>query len=205
MAASFDCGSSRRRFLASLAGMEAGGLLFDLPLAAQLAEAKPRWIDVHHHFAPPFYVAETRDVVAALVQWTVEKSLAEMDRYGVATAILSISTPGIWFGDVQAARTTARKCNEYAAQLIRDHPGRFGLFAAIPLPDTEGSLQEIAYALDVLKADGLGLLTSYGDKWPGDPVFHPVLEELNRRKAIVYIHPTAPSCCRNLMSYVPVA
>ena len=204
MAALSACGSSRRRFLASLAGMEAG-LLFGQPLAAQLVDAQPRWIDVHHHFAPPFYVAETRDVVTALVQWTTEKSLAEMDKYGVITALLSISTPGIWFGDVSAARTMARKCNEYAAQLIRDHPGRFGLFAAIPLPDTEGSLQEIAYALDVLKADGIGLLTSYGDKWPGDPAFQPVLEELNRRKAIVYIHPTAPSCCRNLMSYVPVS
>src|SRR5579863_8316803 len=122
-----------------------------------------------------------------------------MDQNEVATSIVSISPPGIWFGDVQSARALARKCNEYAAQLVRDYPGRFGFFASAPLPDNEGSLTEIAYALDVLKADGIIFLTSYGDKWPGDPAYAPVFEELNRRKAVVYFHPTTPNCCGNLM------
>ncbi|MEP6709618.1 MAG: amidohydrolase family protein [Verrucomicrobiota bacterium] len=146
------------------------------------------------------YRARERAIVS---EWTPEKALAEMEKNGVATGILSITTPGIWFGDVQAARVLSRKCNEYGAQLVRDHPGRFGFFATAPLPDTEGSLREIAYALDVLKADGIGLMTSYGDKWPGDPAYASVFNELNRRKAVVYFHPTAADCCRDLMPEVP--
>lgn len=134
---------------------------------------------------------------------SIGSGLSEMDRNKVASAVVSISTPGIWFGDAQTARTLARKCNEYSAQLVRDHAGRFGFFAAVPLPDMEGSLREIAYALDVLKADGIGLMTSYGDKWPGDPAYAPVLEELNRRKAVVYLHPTGPNCCRDLIPSIP--
>jgi predicted TIM-barrel fold metal-dependent hydrolase len=132
-----------------------------------------------------------------VLSWSPQTTIAEMDQNGVATSIVSISTPAIWFGNSQSARTLARKCNEYAAQLVKDYPGRFGFFAAAPLPDTEGSLQEIGYALDVLKADGIGLLTSYGDKWPGDSAYAAGFEELNRRKAVVYFYPSGPNCCRD--------
>ncbi|HXE29124.1 MAG TPA: amidohydrolase family protein [Stellaceae bacterium] len=172
------------------------------------AAAKAPLIDMHHHPVPPFYLAEYRDRIAgsrggeitrAWLDWTPEQSLAAMDDYNVTTAILSLTTPGLWFGNVERARKTARQFNEYAVDLARQHPGRFGVFAAIPLPDTEGSLREIAYAFDVLGVDGVGLLSCYDDKFLGEPAFAPVFEELDRRKAIVFIHPTAPSCCQGLM------
>ena len=128
-----------------------------------------------------------------------------MDRTGTATAVLSISTPGVWFGDLEAARQMARLCNEYATDMAQKHRARYGLFAAMPMPDVDGTLAEIAYALDTLKADGIGLMTSYGDVWPGDKRFAPVYEELNRRKALVYFHPLAPNCCGTLIPGVPQA
>lgn len=210
------CCASRRQFLVSAAALGASVIL---PSTAAYGETRAGaggqgLIDVHHHILPPVYFAEARAQILAQVQnmlppavagWTPQKSLEEMDRLGIATSMVSVSSPGVWLGQVEAGRSLARKCNEYAAEVGRSHPGRFGSFASIPLPDTEGSLREIEYALDVLKADGICLLTSYGDKWLGDPAFATVLDELNRRKAIVYVHPTAPNCCRDLMSYVPQA
>ncbi len=205
-----DATVGRRQFLKSAALIGAGALLSQDGLAAQTKlqiDAKPDRIDVHHHILPPAYMLRARDRIleisdrdhSALLNWTPAQAVEEMDRNGIATAITSLSLPGVWFGGTEAARSLARACNEYAAQMMKDYPGRFGLFAAVPLPDTEGSLREIAYAFDILKADGIGLVSNYDDKWPGDPAFATVFEELNRRKAVVFIHPTAASCCSHLM------
>jgi predicted TIM-barrel fold metal-dependent hydrolase len=197
---------SRRHFMRGVACTAATatvGLMKAHNAAAQAAEVPKAYrIDVHHHLSPPTYIAasNTGNFGDALMKnWTPEKSLEDMDRAGIAVAMLSVTTPAVNFTSGYAARKLARECNDYAAKLIADHPGRFGSFAMIPLTDIDGSLQEIAYALDTLKADGIGLMTSYGDKWLGDPLFLPVMEELNRRKAIVYTHPTAANCCFNLV------
>src|SRR5579875_36351 len=166
-------------------------------------------IDVHFHFLPQRYMREEHERItnyshniggAALLQWTPERELEEMDRYGIAAAIGSVSTPGVWFGDIVAARRLAREWNEQAAAMVRDYPGRFGFFAVVAPPDVEGALREIEYALDTLKADGIGLLSNYDGKMLGDPAFEPVFEELNRRKALVYVHPTVQACTANLIA-----
>jgi predicted TIM-barrel fold metal-dependent hydrolase len=164
------------------------------------AAIKPHRIDTHHHITPPKFAEEMRHLLQPpTLAWSIERSLEDMDRAGVATAITSITTPGVWIGDNEQGRRVARECNDYAARLVIDYPGRFGMFAALPLPNIDASLREIEHGLDVLKADGIVLFTSYRDKWLGDPAFEPVMEELNRRKALVYTHPEAPLCCRGLI------
>jgi predicted TIM-barrel fold metal-dependent hydrolase len=163
--------------------------------------AKATRIDIHHHFAPPAWIGEAAGrplLQPANTRWTPAHSIEDMDRGGVAAAVVSITNPGLWFGDRSATARLARACNEYGARLVQDHPLRFGLFAAMPLPDVDATLKEIGYACDTLKADGIGLFTSYGDMWLGNAAFRPVMEELNRRKAVVHVHPTAANCCRNL-------
>jgi predicted TIM-barrel fold metal-dependent hydrolase len=167
---------------------------------------KPHCIDVHHHFAPPQWIAEVKGkelLQPANASWTPERSIEDMDKGGVAAAVISVTNPGLWFGDAAVTKRLARACNEYGARLVKDHPGRFGLFAAMPLPDVDATLAEIAYAYDVLKADGVHLFTSYGDVWLGEERFTPVMAELHRRKAVVHVHPTAANCCRNLIPDVP--
>ena len=159
-------------------------------------------IDVHHHFFPPDYLADISDRLPnaqMALGWSRERAIEDMDTGGVATSITSVTTPGVWFGDIERGRRLARLCNEYAARLVADYPRRYGFWAALPLPDIEGSLRELEYALDVLNADGIGLFTSYGDKWLGDPLFDPVFDELNRRRTIIYTHPTAAACCGDLV------
>ena len=184
---------ARRKFLAAgVAALGVGAIpaiVRMAPAAAQVGAAKPR-IDVHHHFIPQFHVdammAPGRRAGAPPPKWSPAASLDEMDKSGIATAILSIAQPGVWYGNnVEEARGLARQLNEYGAKMVRDHPSRFGLFAVIAPPDAQGSLTEIEYAFDTLNADGIGLLTSYQDKYLGDPSFAPVCEELNRRKAVV--------------------
>jgi predicted TIM-barrel fold metal-dependent hydrolase len=174
------------------------------------AQAPPRRIDVHHHCYPKQWFDKYRTQILAadsdpqvLRDWSPLKNIEHMDQNGIATGVASIGNPAVSTTDVPEGRSLARSSNEFMAQMVRDYPGRFGMFAAIPLTDTEGSLKEVDYAFDVLKADGIGLLTSYGDKYPGDPAFAPVFEELNRRKAVVFIHPSAPNCCRGLQAGIP--
>ena len=191
----------RRRFLQSAAALGAGALLPGCEALPKNAAGQTlHRIDIHHHLLPPKYVAELPKLVkgeSPPTNWTPARSLEDMDNNGIAMSMLSLMQPGAWFGDVALGRRIARESNDYAANVVRDHPTRFGIFASLPLPDTEGSLKEIAYALDTLKADGFGLMTSYGGKYLGDPAFWPVLEELNRRKAVVYNHPLSVDCCRN--------
>ncbi len=158
-------------------------------------------IDVHYHVAPPEWIeALNRRKVLHPVwnDWSVAKAVEDMERDGVERSMVSVTTPGVWFGDAAEARALARAFNDYAARLRADHPTRFGIFAAVPMPDIDATLAEIAYALDELKVDGIGFLTSYQDKWLGDPAFAPVMRELNRRRALAYVHPTVADCCRNL-------
>jgi predicted TIM-barrel fold metal-dependent hydrolase len=166
----------------------------------------PHRIDVHHHLFPPRYLArlvEAKLAQRAMRDWTPRGSIEDMDRAGVATSIMSITAPGFAIVKLSVLGALVRECNEYAAKMTADYPGRFGFFASLPLPDVEGSLHEIAHALDVLKADGIGVMTSVQNKWLGDPAFVPVMDELNRRKAVLYVHPTAADCCLNLLPGVP--
>ena len=200
----------RRSFLAG--GTAAVGVGLAAPTVAPSpalaqAPAKRRRIDVHHHVIPPAQAeAFAHHRGTSTPKLTPAMSLEDMDKAGIDTAIVSILNPGVWFGTVdEEARKLARDCNEWQAKLEQDHPGRFLSFAVIPLPDTEGSLREIEYSLDVLKAQGIALWTMYSGKYLGDPAFVPVFEELNRRKAVVYTHPTVPDCCAGLVPGVPVS
>jgi predicted TIM-barrel fold metal-dependent hydrolase len=191
----------RRNFIAGLGALGAGSLLHP-----SRAFAQGRRVDIHHHMFPPDYTAAiVGRGEAPSPRWTPGQSIEEMDRSGIAVSVLSLSPPNVVFPDAAFARRLARQVNEYGAKMAKDYPGRFGLFAVLPLPDTEGSLREIEYAMDTLKAHGIGLMTSYGSQWLGDAAFAPVWEELNRRKAVVYTHPLSPGCCGNLKYGVPAA
>ena len=200
-------GLSRRRFIAGSTAVLGLNALVQMPPPA-FAQAKPHRIDVHHHVSPPSWldaVKKARLDNPPIVNWSVQKSLDDMDQAGTATAVVSPTTPQVNFlhGDPQAAARIARESNEWVKKMMGEHPGRFGMFAMLPLPHIEESLKEIAYAFDTLKADGIGTMTSYGDKWLGYADFAPVWEELNRRKATVYTHPTTANCCLNLVQGIP--
>ena len=197
---------NRRDFLvraSSLGGLVAGGLGFPTALSAQ---TKPHRIDVHHHIVPPSWLAALKTAKLdspPVVKWSIEKSLEDMDKAGIATSMTSPTTPQVNFLGKDAAAAVARASNDYAKKLTSDHPGRFGVFAMLPMPHIDESLKEIAYAFDTLKVDGVGVMTSYGNMWLGYPQFAPIWEELDRRKATVYTHPTGANCCVNLVADLP--
>lgn len=188
-------GISRRTVLAMGGSL---ALAAGTGLKALRAAESGQLIDVHHHYFAPAWMAKFKEEIAKsngarFASWTVQTALDEMDKSGCATAIVTCGGPGTWNGNVDASRSASRDVNEFAARMVRDHPGRFGFFASVPLPDTEGSLKEIEYSLGTLKADGILLWSNFDGRFLGDPGFAPVLLELNRRKAVVYVHPKITS------------
>ena len=199
--------TDRRSFLAGLAAL-GSSLLAPRSAAAETAY-KPRRIDVHHHVLPPAYndfVASGKSTFRSQIDtswWTLPGAIADMDKYGISTSIVSWpdlngNLPGD-FPDV------VRASNEWCARLARDYPGRFGSFATLPFPKIDTCLKEIAYALDTLKADGMRAAPSYAGKYLGHADFEPVLQELNRRKTVVFVHPTQPQCCGQIIPNAPSA
>jgi 6-methylsalicylate decarboxylase len=199
-------GLSRREVLRSLAAVGAGAMLPARSLFAQDSRtadgiptdktpvapltAKGGAIDVHHHYLAPLPGAVGNP------HWTPEMSLEVMDKYNIAAALLSLTMQRELFYDgTEKGRAAIRKCNDYAAKIVQKNPNRFGLLAGLPFPDVEGSLKEIEYVYDTLKVDGIGIYSSTGDRWPGDPMFEPIMQELNRRKAPVLVHSDTPNCC----------
>ena len=198
--------SSRREFLAAASAVCAAATF---PMHGDaVAEETSKLIDTHHHFYPPAYQKAWADWedqrkiphLGVQLTWSRDQDIEAMDKDGVTTSILSLaSTPGTWFdAGAQAAHDMARLCCDFAAEIVRDKRGRYGLFAPLSMLDIDATLKEIEYAFDALKADGVNLQTNYGDKWLGDPTYRPVFEELNRRKAVVYVHPLVAACCGRL-------
>jgi predicted TIM-barrel fold metal-dependent hydrolase len=172
----------------------------------------PHRIDVHHHVLPPYYIQEegkrllaNAPSYARVLEWTPAASLEAMDRGGVQTSMTSVATFGLSPNDRQYRKTLARECNVYAAELCKCHAGRFGMFTTLPMPHVKETLEEIAYGFDVLGADGVCMMTNYDNRWPGDPEFAPVFDELNRRRAVIYFHPTVAPCCVGLIPEIPSA
>jgi 6-methylsalicylate decarboxylase len=161
-------------------------------------------IDVHAHFLPPGY----RDALATagidqpdgfphVPMWSADEHVAVMDRLGIESAVLSVSSPGVKFGEGATASdavSLARHVNDVAVATIAQHPGRFGAFASLPMADVDQSLAEIERALDGLGLDGVNVLTNVDGVYLGDASLDPIMEELNRRHAVVFIHPTSPAC-----------
>ena len=201
-----DTGISRRDLLKILAAAGAVAALPGRELFGQFinkSTAKGGRIDVHHHHSlrpPSPTTGATGGSRGPRLQWTPEQSLEQMDKFDIAVAILSLTQSGeVVYDGTEKGRAAMRASNEYGAKVMADHPKRFGLIAGVPLPDIDGVMQEIEYGYDTLKADGIGIYTNDNhNRWPGDPYFEPMWKELDRRKAIVYMHPWVGPCCRDL-------
>ncbi|WP_328609570.1 amidohydrolase [Amycolatopsis sp. NBC_00345] len=162
-----------------------------------MTELGPGRIDTHTHVVPPFYadwLGSLPGYAGPRVGWSPDAALDSFDRLGVAAGILSISSPGVRFGLAESISTTralARRVNDYCADVVRDHPRRFGFFATLVLPDLDGALSEARYALDVLGADGVVLPANVDGVYLGTPGWDPLLEFLDERNVVVFVHPTA--------------
>jgi 6-methylsalicylate decarboxylase len=161
----------------------------------------PGSIDVHAHFLPDLYRAELLrhgheepDGFPSVPEWSADEHVASMDRQGIERAFLSISSPGVRLAPDADVVSLCRAVNEEGRKAVVDHPGRFGLFASLPLPDVDAALAEIAHSAEELRADGFALLTHVGGAYLGDASFAPVWDELDRRSARVFVHPTSPPC-----------
>lgn len=167
-------------------------------------------IDVHAHYLPiPYQRAlheagiSTTDGGMPVPAWSLENHLAHMQRAGIMTSILSLSSPGVAFLGGNAARRLARSVNEAGSDLKHQHRGRFGFFATLPLADPPGAVEELGYALDHLDADGVCLETNSRGIYLGDPSFTPLFSELNERRTVVYLHPTSPACSQQVCMGFP--
>lgn len=153
-------------------------------------------IDVHAHYIPPVYrhYLDEHGYFGgqATPAWSPESAIGKMDGLGIGASILSVARPGFWFGDAARASAMARSVNEFGADLVRRHPERFGLFAALPLPDLDAALREVEYAFDGLDCDGVVLLANCDGVYLGDPSLDELMAELNRREAVVFVHPNTP-------------
>ena len=166
-------------------------------------------IDVHHHLLPMFLqeaqqAAATNYVsYAGFPEWTPQSSLTLMDKIGVDFGFLSYSAPGIYFGDEEEVVSLSTRCNEYLAGVTQSAPDRFGGFATLPLPNIDAALSELEYALDTLQLAGIGLLSNIDGKYPGHVDFEPVFSELDKRSAVVFVHPTFPPRAKTQALGVP--
>lgn len=198
-------GASRRDLLKTLGAIGAAAAL---PVSELLAQsgANPRRIDVHHHHRLPQSGSgggrgDGKGKGGGKgPAWSPEASLEQMEKYGIDVSLVSLTQQAdLLYDGTEKGRDFARAINDFGGKMMHDYPKKFGLLASLPLPQVDATLKEIEYAYDTLHADGVGVYTSIGTKYLGDPSMAPIFEELNRRKAKIFIHPVPPVCCHNLV------
>jgi len=156
------------------------------------------FIDVHQHVIPDIYKSELAKVGVLgsgenpWPDWSIKRQLELMDEHGIAAVLLSIASPGAWFGDIAHTKNLVRLCNETMMQFVADHPGKFGAMGFVSLPDVEAACRDVEYALDTLKMDGINLQSHTGHRYLGHPEEDELYAELNRRKAVIFVHPQRP-------------